>query len=64
MRIPRLETLWLDERDMEAARKEIEALAFCKWQEAGCPDNSALDFWLEAEIEWIEYCYVPDRYPA
>lgn len=64
MKKPSLESLPLDAQGMESARREIEVLAFCKWKEAGCPDNSAFNFWVEAEMEWIEYRYVPDRYPS
>ncbi len=59
---PCLDSLVLTEDEMQVAKKEIETLAFWKWKEAGCPDDASLDFWLEAELEWMEYRYVPDRY--
>ena len=38
-------------------------MAYFKWQDAGSPDEDPIKFWREAELEWIEYYYVPDRYP-
>jgi hypothetical protein len=63
MQNPRLNSLRLSEPQMRAAKLEIQVLAYCKWKEAGCPEKRSLDFWLEAETEWIEYRYVPQRYP-
>jgi hypothetical protein len=59
-----LESLLLSDDELEAAKQAVRELAYDKWQRAGCPEDSALHVWLEAEFEWIEYCYVPDRYPA
>ena len=61
---PSLDTLVLTDDEREAARKTIEENAYYKWQAAGSPSNDALRFWAEAEFEWIEYCYIPDRYPC
>lgn len=61
---PCLDTLALTEDGQEAAKQAIREWAYFKWQAAGCPAEGALDFWLEAEFEWMEYCYVPDRYPS
>lgn len=61
MQLPTLEKLLLTENELEEARRRIEEIAYTKWQQAGCPENRSLDFWNEAEIEWIEYFYVPDR---
>ncbi len=57
-----LESLLLSESEMQDARKKIEELAYLKWQKAGSPKDHGIDFWLEAEREWIAYYYVPDRY--
>jgi hypothetical protein len=58
---PCLDSLLLTDDELNLARKQIQELAYFKWQEAGCPDNSALTFWAEAEREWIAYSYVPHR---
>lgn len=57
-----LESLLLTSSELRAARKEVRQMAYFKWEEAGCPDDDAERFWREAELEWIEYLYVPDRY--
>ena len=57
----RLEKLLLNEDELKAAREQVQKLAYRKWQESGCPEDDELTFWLEAEREWIEYYYVPDR---
>ena len=62
MYTPDLETLYLTEEELATAKKEVEKIAFCKWQRAGCPEDGKHDFWGEAQLEWIEYQYVPDRY--
>ena len=58
---PCLDSLLLTEDELKAARKQVQGMAYFKWQAAGCPEDDALTFWLEAELEWIEYYYVPDR---
>ncbi|REJ70043.1 MAG: DUF2934 domain-containing protein [Planctomycetota bacterium] len=58
---PRLESLLLTAEAQQAAKEEIERLAYLKWERAGRPPDAALRFWLEAEREWIAYCYVPRR---
>ena len=58
---PCLDLLLLTEDELKAARKHVEEIAYFKWQAAGCPKEDALTFWREAELEWIEYDYVPDR---
>lgn len=62
MHTPNLEALFLTEEELELAKKEIKKMAFCKWHDAGRPEGSSRDFWSEAQLEWIEYRYVPDRY--
>lgn len=64
MHTPDLEALYLTNDELAAAKKEIQKMAFCKWADAGRPKNSSRDFWREAQLEWIEYRYVPDRYAA
>lgn len=59
-----LESLVLSEEDREAARRAVRETAYFKWQAASNPEDGALTFWLQAEVEWNEYCYVPDRYPT
>jgi hypothetical protein len=60
---PSLDALLLTKDQRELARQAIKENAYYKWQAAGCPEDDALRFWLEAEYEWVEYCYVPIRYP-
>ena len=60
-----LDTLELTEEEINAAREEVQRLAYFKWEQAGCPhDADPREFWYEAEREWIEFNYVPDRYPV
>ena len=63
MQEPSLDSLLLTEEELRVACKQVEKLAYFKWQEAGSPEGHAHKFWREAELEWIEYWYVPDRYP-
>jgi len=56
-----LETLELTEEQRRMARREIERIAYRKWATAGLGLTNALKFWREAEIEWIGFCYVPNR---
>ena len=58
---PSLDTLLLTDAEREAARDHVRRMAYFKWQDAGCPENRALEFWCEAELEWMEYFYVPHR---
>jgi len=64
MYTPDLEALFLTDEELEVAKREVKKMAFCKWSDAGRPENSSRDFWNEAQLEWIEYRYVPDRYAA
>jgi hypothetical protein len=61
MKTPSLDTLLMTEVELKLARKQIERMAYEKWEGAGCPDADPLEFWREAEREWIQYQYVPDR---
>ena len=58
---PCLDSLILTDEELKAARKHVQEMAYFKWKAAECPEDDALRFWLEAELEWIEYYYVPDR---
>ena len=58
-----LEVLELSADELKAAKQEVQEMAYCKWEAAGCSEeDDPLTYWLEAELEWIEYRYVPDRY--
>ena len=59
---PRLDSLLLTTDELRSARSKVHEMAYFKWQTAGCPDGCDLTFWLEAELEWIKYLYIPDRY--
>lgn len=54
-----LNQLDLTPDDAEADRSVVEKMAYFNWLDAGCPEGRCLDFWLAAEREWIEYCFVP-----
>lgn len=57
-----LETLDLDEARLQLAREEIQRNAYFKWEKAGRPEGDDSNrFWREAEYEWIEFHYVPNR---
>lgn len=36
------------------AEEQIRELAHAKWEAAGCPAGDGLDFWLEAEREFLK----------
>lgn len=56
-----IDNLILTPEERSCARDQVQKMAYLKWQAAGCPDNSEKQFWEEAELEWTEYYYVPDR---
>ena len=60
-RQPSLNLLQLTEDELEMAQQTVREMAYLKWQAAGCPEDQSLKFWLEAELEWVEYRYVPDH---
>lgn len=62
MEIVSLEDLVLTPEELEIARSQVQEIAYTKWEAAGCPKGCDALFWNEAELEWIEYMYVPDRY--
>ena len=61
---PCLDALYLTEDEFQIAHEQIREAAYHKWIDAGCPSDRELEFWLEAELEWVEYRYVPDRYAS
>ena len=61
MRQPSLEDLLLTPVELELARQQIQEMAYLKWEKAGRPDEGSDKFWNEAELEWVEYFYVPHR---
>jgi len=56
-----LDTLELTPEELECCKQVVEQMAYFHWLDAGCPDEGDLEFWLQAEREWIEHMYVPDR---
>jgi DUF2934 family protein len=56
-----LPTLELTPDELKVAEAEVRRKAFEKWLSAGCPECNSIEFWLEAEREWIAFQYVPDR---
>jgi hypothetical protein len=56
-----LENLELTPEELEASKEAVRTSAYYGWLNAGCPDGRQLDFWLLAEREWIEHCFVPNR---
>ena len=57
-----LETLDLTPEELEHAKTQVRVMAYHHWEEGGRADNSALNFWLMGEREWICHQYVPDRH--
>lgn len=57
-----LENLELTPSQLELVRAVVQRQAYFKWLDAGCPQGREFDFWREAEREWIEHSYVPQRY--
>ncbi len=59
-----LDTLELTPEMLDSSREAVRKMAYFKWLDAGCPSGRDLDFWAEAERQWIGHCYVPNRRPA
>ena len=60
-----LNMLELTEEEVKMAREEVQRLAYLKWKKAGSPlVADPLQFWCDAEQEWIDFYYVPNRYPC
>ena len=62
MQHPSIDAMLLTDDERNIARSQMEEIAYYKWLDAGCPNTNPLVFWCEAELEWIEYFYIPDRY--
>lgn len=60
-RFPTLDSLLLTEDELLQAREQVREMAYFNWLNAGRPDDDSLANWTEAELEWIEYFYVPHR---
>ena len=58
---PTLDSLLLTEDELSTAREQVREMAYYKWLNAGSPDNTSMANWTAAELEWIEYFYVPHR---
>jgi len=61
MNHPHLDLLLLTDEELQEAKRHVQEIAYFKWQEAGCPQGQEQKFWDQAELEWIEFYYVPDR---
>ena len=62
MNHPSLDALFLTEDEYQLALSQVRHWAYLKWLDAGRPVGKDKDFWLEAETEWVESQYVPERY--
>jgi len=56
-----LERLECTPEELELHKEAVRKMAYRRWRAAGCPEYAELDFWLDAEREWIERSYVPHR---
>ena len=56
-----LETLEMTPEELECGRDAVQKMAYFNWLDSGCPDSGPLEFWLQAERQWIESNYVPRR---
>ncbi len=56
-----LDTLELTPEELEATKEAVRKMAYFRWLEAGQPANSGVDYWAQAERDWIERYYVPHR---
>ena len=56
-----LDSLELTPAELEACHDAIRKQAYCHWLDAGSPPGDGAEFWLQAERQWIEHCYVPNR---
>ena len=62
MNRPSIDELILTKDELRNAREQVQQMAYFKWLDAGRPLGDELQHWLEAELEWIEYFNVPDRF--
>jgi hypothetical protein len=56
-----LETLEMTPEELKSSTDAVHKLAYFKWLNTGSPDCRELEFWLDAEREWIQHNYVPHR---
>lgn len=56
-----LETLEMTAQELESCTDAVRKMAYVIWLEAGQPEGKQLEFWLQAERQWIERSYVPHR---
>lgn len=56
-----LETLELTPQKLESCKEAVHRMAYFNWLNAGCPSGNQLEFWVQAEQEWIQHNYVPHR---
>lgn len=47
--------------ELASSKDAVRTRAYFSWLDAGYPDRRQLEFWIEAEREWIEHNYVPHR---
>lgn len=59
-----LDSLELTAEERRRCQEAIRCMAYEKWVRAGQPDGDGREFWMQAEREWIERCYVPHRLDA
>lgn len=56
-----LESLELTPDELARSREAIRQMAYENWLNAGRLAGDGLQYWLQAEQNWIENCYVPHR---
>ncbi len=56
-----LETLDIPPDELELVREVVRRMAYQRWHEAGCPNCDGVQFWSDAEQEWIARYYIPRR---
>lgn len=56
-----LDNLYIVPEQRHECENEIRLRAYFNWLDAGCPQGRDVEFWLDAEREWIAFNYVPNR---
>lgn len=56
-----LDTLELTPEELAASKEAVRKMAYFRWLEAGSPPDAGLEYWSQAERDWIERHYVPRR---
>jgi hypothetical protein len=56
-----LENIELSAEQRDSARCQVREWAFERWRSDGSPPGDGIQYWLEAEQEWISHNYVPPR---